>query len=190
MHVLASALCRFAAATALLLVAGCTTTTINPTKVERPSRSYAVVALADITAVDAASQSYVPFFRRGFAHRIKTLKLFDNVLDPAPARPPPSSIVVSGRLTEIDKGDRAERVFIGFGAGRARLRGDFEIRDAQGATLATFEGGKAYSGGPGIGGFDLIDIDDLMEKFGEETADTVWRWSKGRDLDGPSPPRN
>ena len=72
------------------------------------------------------------------------------------------------------------------GAGRERVTGLFEIADASGAVLARFENAKAYSGGAGIGGFDMLDLDELMEKFGAETADAVVRWSKGQALDDTS----
>ncbi len=75
---------------------------------------------------------------------------------------PPSAVVISGKLTEIDKGSTAARWIIGFGAGRAIARGTFEIKDTDGVTLARFEGRKAYSGGAGIGGANFLDMDDLV----------------------------
>ena len=105
-----------------------------------------------------------------------------------PVTPGPAheAIVVSGKLTEIDKGSTAARWIIGFGAGRAIARGTFEIKDAGGATLARFESRKAYSGGAGIGGANLLDMDDLVRKLGEETANSLIRWSNGEPLEPPA----
>ncbi|MFZ0692760.1 MAG: hypothetical protein WAN51_01165 [Alphaproteobacteria bacterium] len=48
--------------------------------------------------------------------------------------------------------------------------------------MTSFQTEKGYSGGAGIGGFDLVDMNDLAGKLGEETADVVGRWSKGQKL--------
>lgn len=62
----------------------------------------------------------------------------------------------------------------------------FEIADAQGITLTRFSGRKAYSGGVGIGGFDMLDMDELMSELGVATAESVIRWSKGESLEPPA----
>ena len=99
---------------------------------------------------------------------------------------PPAAVVISGKLTEIDKGSTAARWIIGFGAGRAIARATFEIKDAGGVTLARFESRKAYSGGAGLGGANLLDMDDLVRKLGEETANSLIRWSNGEPLEPPA----
>jgi hypothetical protein len=178
---------RAAGAAALLLVAGCTFTTIESEQVTKPKETYTTVVLGDIAVPDEAPQAYVPLFRQGFTREAQALKFA--VVDSPKGAPPPSSIVLSGRLTDFDKGSQVARLLVGFGAGAARVRGDFEIRDAKGVVLAKFEAGKSYSGGTGLGGIDMMGMGRLMEKFGQETARTVWRWSKGESLDvGATPP--
>ena len=104
----------------------------------------------------------------------------------APEKLPPSSILLSGKITEVDKGSKALSFIIGFGAGKAHASGLFRIRDDSGDVLAKFESREAYSGGAGIGGVDLLDVDDLMQRLGEETANSVIRWSQGGSLKPPA----
>ena len=91
--------------------------------------------------------------------------------------------IVSGTITEIDRGSAAARFIIGFGAGRAIARGTFEIHVASGLTLAKFESRKSYSGGAGIGGADMVSMKELVQQLGAETANVVTRWTKGQRLD-------
>jgi hypothetical protein len=53
----------------------------------------------------------------------------------------------------------------------------FEVADQDGKVLTKFQSRKAYSGGAGIGGFDLVDMQDLARKLGEDTAESIVRWS-------------
>jgi hypothetical protein len=53
----------------------------------------------------------------------------------------------------------------------------FEVADQDGKVLTKFHSRKAYSGGAGIGGFDLVDMQDLARKLGEDTAESIVRWS-------------
>ena len=170
---------------ALIVALGaCTTTTVTPEFAQSPAKKYQAVALGDITVTDQKIWGHLlPHYRRAFVERIREDKTFVTVLDPAPDPLPESAILFTGKITEVDKGSKAWRVIVGFGAGRARVKGLFQIRDPRGAVLAKFESKKAYSGGAGIGGFDLLDMQDLMAKFGQDTADSVISWSKGKGLE-------
>ena len=133
------------------LVTSCTTTTITPQAAQKPVQSYRIVELAEVQLADNAWIGQAQHFRRGFIERLRELKAFDTVTDPADATLPEGSIAVSGQITEVDKGNRAVRWLIGFGAGRARVEGQFKITDANGTVLATFGNAKAYAGGYGFG---------------------------------------
>ena len=166
-----------------LWIAGCTMSTITPQAVVKPTQTYNTVVLGDVEVQDKIWAPQIERFRRAFIARFKESNTFEAISDNPPAAIPADAIIVSGKITEIEKGSRAMRAIVGFGAGRARAQGDFKVVDASGHELASFTSAKAYSGGAGIGGFDLVDIDDLMEKFGTDTADAVIRWSKGEPLD-------
>jgi hypothetical protein len=100
------------------------------------------------------------------------------VLDTAPNPPQAGLLLTSGKVTEIDKGSTALRFLIGFGAGRARMAGEFKLADASGATVAQFSVSKEYSGGAGIGGADLVDMDTLATQLGEAAASVIVDWNQ------------
>jgi hypothetical protein len=175
-------------ATVILVLGGlaaCTTSMLEPEMVEGPAESYKTVAVGDITVLEPRWDYLVPLFRHALVQRLSEDEEVQIVLDPAPEQLPGATVLVSGTITEVDRGDAALRALIGFGAGRAKVRGVFEIHNDQGTQLVKFESGKAYSGGMGIGGFSLVDMEDLIDKFGAETALRLIQWSKDEGLDLP-----
>jgi Domain of unknown function (DUF4410) len=172
------------AAFALLATSGCANTTITPAQAVKPTQAYDTVTLGEVSVSDALWAPYVLYFRKGFDEQLPKEGL-TKATEPAPDAPPATAISVSGRLTEVGKGDRALRLIIGFGAGRETAQGNFEIRDGQGSVLARFESREAYSGGAGIGGNDFLDAEDLVQRLGGDTAKAVARWTRGQALDGP-----
>jgi hypothetical protein len=173
----------FAAAGAALLLAACTTTTITPATSQRPAQNYTAVALGDVQIPDKQWEPELLHFRSGFIARLKETKSFTDVDEATGSSAAPGTVIVTGTITDIDKGNKALRILIGLGAGRERVEGNFQIVGADGVTYAKFNSAKAYSGGAGIGGVDFVDIDDLIEKYGAEIADVVARWAKGEPLD-------
>ncbi len=179
---------RFAPVVAIVVLLGaCTTTTITPELVQpAPEQKIDTVVVAELTSEDELLELYIPHLRQGLVARLREAEDFGEVIVGSASPAPPAAIVISGKLTEIDKGSTAARWIIGFGAGRAVARATFEIKDAGGATLARFESRKAYSGGAGIGGANFLDMDDLVRKLGEETANSLIRWSNGEPLEPPA----
>jgi len=171
-----------AAASAVLLLCACTSTTITPMEGNASSKSYSTIAIGEITAKDSLWNSDTEVVRRALIKKLNETKAFAQVVDPAPTPLQDNAVLLTGEITDFDKGDKALRAIIGFGAGAATMTGVFKIRDSSGAVLTSFQTEKGYSGGAGIGGFDLVDMDDLAGKLGEETADVVVRWSKGQKL--------
>ncbi len=164
-----------------------TSTTITPELVQpAPEQKIDTVVVADLTSEGELLDLYIPHLREGLVARLREAGDFREVIVGSASPAPPAAVVVSGKLTEIDKGSTAARWIIGFGAGRAIARGTFEIKDAGGAALARFESRKAYSGGAGIGGADFLDMDDLAQELGEETANSLIRWSQGGPLEPPA----
>jgi len=171
---------------ALGLLQACTTSTVTPQLTTTPTERFQAVAIGDITAKDALWSGLIPHMRRGLADRLRQSKAFASVLDPAPDPLPPGTLLVSGDVTEVDKGDAALRWIVGFGAGRQRAAANIALTDAAGTAVAKFESRKAYSGGAGIGGAGFVDMEDLLRELGEETADSVIRWSQGKTIDSAS----
>jgi hypothetical protein len=100
-------------------IVGCTFKHVEPEVSTPPVQQYSGIAVGDITAEDKIWEYLVPHFRRGFVEAMAELKAFNTVLDPAPETLVESSVVLSGKITEVDKGSEALRWIIGFGAGRA-----------------------------------------------------------------------
>ena len=170
----------------VVLLGACTTTTIRPELVQPATENIEAVVIADITTDNELWQLYLPHVRHGLITKLKESGAFGTVILGSSEAAPPSSITVTGKLTEIDKGSTAARWIIGFGAGRAKARGVFEIKDLSGALLVKFESRKAYSGGAGMGGANFLDMDDLAIELGEETANSIVRWTRGEPLEPPS----
>ena len=93
------------------------------------------------------------------------------------------SIVLSGTVSEVNKGSEAERFWVGMGAGQARIQGKFEIKDAAGQSLTRFTARRSYLGGLGIGGAGMINMDELASRLGETVAETVTKWLQGQKVD-------
>jgi hypothetical protein len=178
--------CRFALVVSLLafsvLATSCTGTRITPEVVTAAPKPYQQVAIDKIGVTDELWEGRLPFLRCALKDRLQEKGEFTAILDPAPDVLPPHTVLVSGQVTQVKKGSKALRALIGFGAGSASITGSFALSGEDGTQLATFQSHKSYAGGAGIGGFDLVDIDDLMQKLGKETADTIIRWTKGEPL--------
>ncbi len=175
----------------LVALGACTATTVTPEFVQPSETKVERVAIGEIEAEDELWQLYISHFRVGLASKLRGSHAFLEVLDDVEvtedgkAELPSDAVLITGTLTEMDKGNAAARWIIGFGAGRAKARGRFQISDTQGEALARFQTWKAYSGGAGIGGASFVSMEDLAQELGEETAASVIRWSRGKPLEPP-----
>jgi len=170
----------------LLLVgatAGCTFKQVSPEVLKAPPQKYPLLVVGDITCGDPLWEPLVPHFRRGLVTRLKEQKAFDEVMDSAPTPLPEGALYFSGKISEVEKGSAALRWIVGFGAGKAHVSGSFELHDAGGQSLAKLTASESYLGGAGLGGAGYLDMEDLMGRFGESTADRIVKWSRGEKLE-------
>ena len=177
------ALRRLSAATLLLTgaiaLSGCTGTTVKPSLTHQDARkTYSTVAVGRIAASDELWHNYTVEIQRELAAELIASKAFSQVLDSMPTAPPADALTVSGRITEVEKGSAAARWIVGFGAGRAHMTAEFELKDASGNQLGTYSVRKTYAGGAGIGGAGFLDMDDLASKLGKAAADSLAEWAK------------
>jgi hypothetical protein len=163
-------------------MAGCTVKNFNPQISTFPTQRYAVLAIGDIGIYDLHYDYLLAFFRRGFVDTIQPKQVFETVEDPAPAPLPGSSLLLTGRITEVDEGNEALRWLIGMGAGKAIVKGTFVLSDASGKTLSKFEAQESYSEGAGVGGIGVVGIEGLMKAFGGTIALRTLQWSKGETM--------
>src|ERR1700685_2541345 len=117
-------------AAALIAFAGCTGTTVHPNVAQQiVPKSFTVAAVGEITSGDELWQTYAIESRRGLIAKLTENQVFTQVLD-STASPGANTLLVSGRLLDVDKGNAAARWIVGFGAGRAHVTAVFQITDA------------------------------------------------------------
>jgi hypothetical protein len=166
-----------------LVLGGCTFAAVRPHVVAPPPPKLPrVLVLADLQIKDELWGPHTIQFRRSVQGWIKRNGGFESVLTERPAMLGDDAVVLVGTLTEVDKGSAALRWIVGFGAGQAQVKGDFEIQSPTGAALARFSARESYLGGAGIGGAGFLDMEDLMRRFSESVAETAVKWARGEKI--------
>lgn len=172
----------FLAITALVLTA-CTFSDITPDIAgPPPAQPPKVLVVGKVEFADKLWEQYKLPFARGVADWIQRNGGFETVHAESPAVVPDGAIILSGMITEIDKGSAVARALVGMGAGQAQVKGIFEIQDAKGAVLTRFSSRESYLGGAGMGGFGLLDMDDLVKRFAETVAEGTRNWARGEKM--------
>jgi hypothetical protein len=69
------------------------------------------------------------------------------------------------------------------GAGQSRIVGEFRFSDESGKNLGGFTARRSYLGGAGAGGGDVISIEELFVRLGEEVAESTQKWVKGENIE-------
>lgn len=177
-----AALRNVAAASLLLLASGCTTVTVTPEAIAPPKQQYHTVIIGLIEPKTSDLVYLNSYFREGLVRRLHELKAFDTIAEAPATAGATDALSVFGTVTEADRGDAALRFLVGFGAGREHVTADLELKDSKGNILGHLQIRKAYSGGAGIGGAGFIDMEDLTKQVGEQAAQTLLDWSRGKDV--------
>jgi hypothetical protein len=175
----------------VLAATGCTSTfkevntlAVSPAPKEKP----AVLALGEVKITDprfSGSEQTLMLhaFQLGVEEWCAKNKSFEVQPQSALTNGPANAIVLSGNITEIEKGSAAARFWVGMGAGQARVRGEFALHAGDGAQLASFKARSSYLGGNGIGGWDMMKIQDVVGRLGEVVAEMSYKWSQGQKLE-------
>jgi len=95
---------------------------------------------------------------------------------------PANAIMLDGTITEVEKGSAAARFWVGMGAGQQRAVGEFVVRGFDGTKLTAFTARKSYLGGQGIGGWDMMKLEDLLDQLGQLVAETTDKWLSGAKI--------
>jgi hypothetical protein len=177
---------------AMVLVAtGCASTfkdvktvAVSPPPNEKP----AVLAIGDIKITDPRITEdeqavMVHAFQDGLKQWCAKNKAFEVRPQTALTNGPANAVVLSGAITEIEKGSAAARFWVGMGAGQSRVRGEFALHSADGAQLASFNARRSYLGGMGIGGGDMLAIQDVVGRLGELVAEMSYKWAQGQKIE-------
>jgi hypothetical protein len=153
-----------------------------------PKEQPTVLALGDIKITDARCSEpeqkvMLHAFQLGVEKWCAEHKALVLRRDVSATNAPPGTIVLNGTITEINKGSAAARFWVGMGAGQQRARGEFAIHALDGAKLTSFAARKSYLGGSGIGGFDMMKLDDLVDQLGQLVTETTDKWLRGQKFE-------
>lgn len=160
----------------------CTSSKVEPLRVSKKAdQQYSEITVGELTTSNELWEHYLPHLRQGIVQGLRESEQFAKVNVRPEDRPNEGALVLSGRLLAIDEGDKALRFIIGFGAGSAEARGRFEISDER-ALLVSFTVETDYAGGAGIGGIDMMNMDELIQELGVDAAESTARWAQGKDL--------
>ena len=91
---------------------------------------------------------------------------------PSRATPPAGDVVVGGDVTLIEAGSRAQRYWVGFGAGAAKFGVRGWVRDGSPTDLATFQR-ERWSGFGIFGGSSVNLVQQCMEAVARDIAKMI-----------------
>ena len=168
-----------------LMVSGCTFNAVKPglESALAPTNKPAFIVLGDVKAADPQWEPYRLHFGRGFEEWFKKHPGVPDAVTDRSAAFPPDAVILTGTITEIDKGNWPLRWLVGMGAGQAQVKGDFEIINAHGQVISQFSARESYLGGAGIGGVGFLDMEDLVRRFAETVAKATRKWANGEPMD-------
>ncbi len=169
---------------------GCVSTfkEVNPTATGQPPKEKpSILMVGEIKATDARlteteQKVMIQSFGLGVQKWCAEHKSFEVRRDVPLTNAPANAIVLSGNITEVEKGSAAARFWVGMGAGQERVKGEFRIDSNDGQKLTSFAARKSYLGGQGIGGFDMLKIADLVDQLGQLVAETTDKWVRGEKI--------
>lgn len=96
--------------------------------------AYGAVAVAQFTAADGLDvpADYVAALMQELVGELQQTRKFQNVhAGDGSSAPEQRLLRIAGTITEFDKGNRATRYFVGFGAGRSKIRAHVTFTDAE-----------------------------------------------------------
>ncbi|HEV2391088.1 MAG TPA: DUF4410 domain-containing protein [Verrucomicrobiae bacterium] len=178
-------------ALAALLAAGCVSTfkEVKPLASGAPPKQRpSALALGELQITDARlsepeKKVMAHAFQLGVEKWCAEHKSFDVLRDVPSTNVPPGAIILKGAITQVEKGSAAARFWVGMGAGQQRAVGEFMIHSSDGTKLTSFTARKSYLGGSGIGGWDMMKLEDLIDKLGQLVAETTDKWVRGERIE-------
>jgi hypothetical protein len=155
----------------------------SPPAIKPTALALGPLKLTDVRLSEPEQEAMTKAFQSGvgkWCAKHKKLELIKNV---EVTNLPPNAILLEGTIAEIEKGSAAARFWVGMGAGQQRAVGEFTVRGPDGAKLTSFTARKSYLGGQGIGGWDMMKLEDLVGELGELAAETTEKWLSGAKID-------
>ena len=141
---------------ALVLIQACasgTTTVLSPPESDARFSSVSIVSSEDTVAVEEGLADY-------YEEKLREYLFVEDGFSEG------DELTIQFRFIQLDKGSRAARYFIGFGAGKGELTIETVFLDADGAEVAKIQSGGEISVGFAGGSFR-----EAVAKAAEKTAD-------------------
>ena len=120
---------------------------------EKPLAGYTVLVVEDLTIEEGELTKdfdplWAPLLHKGMMRQLEKKKAFPQLVDaPGAAAATGKRLILSNRVVEYSKGNRAARMLVGWGAGAAKMRIQFVFKDAEtGAELFRTEREGKYAG--------------------------------------------
>jgi hypothetical protein len=155
----------------------------GPPPQQRPSvLAVAEIKITDVRISEPEEKMLIHAFQLGVEKWCAEHKAFEFRKDVSITNGPSTAIVLTGAITEIEKGSASARFWVGMGAGQQRVQGNFAVNAADGTKLTAFSARKSYLGGQGIGGWDMMKLEDLMDQLGQLVAETTDKWLRGEKI--------
>lgn len=124
-------------------------------------------------------QRTVCLYRSELAGQLKRTKTFRYATARMPAKMPDNALVLTGHFVEIDQGSEIARWLLGFGFGRPTIEGRFQVSDASGNVLLSFEQtGLSFEGSGSAAHWNPVDMDVNIAGYAEETSLVVAEWGQ------------
>ena len=167
-------LCRKLIIVLVACLGGCAPTTkIQPLSEQAAPERFQNVAVGEISAKDAQWNAYSAQLRGNLVVALIKTGMFVRVMDPAPQPLPPSTVFVTGQVTEADPGG-PNAPYLGWGPLGAHLTVEFQLIDAKGTAVGRFSAGARFEWNSTF--MTFTGFDDLIHNIGRDAAAAIARW--------------
>lgn len=161
--------------------AACAFATVKPTAVTAPPQKYRSLVIGEVAGEKVSAELKTKFVS-ALKEKLTAAEVFDVVVISGQNDAPAPSVTLTGTISEFDEGSGALRWLVGFGAGRAKVTGEFRLADGM-RELAQFSATRTYAGGLGIGGVGFLSMEALLDRLAATVTESVQRWTRGDPLE-------
>jgi hypothetical protein len=135
-------------------------------------------------------EGYKYFFRDGIKRYVYDNKCIKEVILDEKREMPLDTLVLISKITEVDSGNPILRFMVGFGAGKANVKGEFMVQDMNRNVLLSFSMDSSHLGRDWLGKLSFKNTEQLVSELGEKVAEVIEKWCKGKKIETekvPSP---
>lgn len=162
-----------------LTASGCFLATVDTIEQKPRPSSANIIFIGTVNTAKPEWQRTVRLFRSELADQLMATHTFRFASARIPVKMPHNALVLTGRFVEIDQGSEVARWLIGNGMGSPTIEARFEVSDASGNVLFSFEqSGLSFEGSGSAAHWNPVDMDVEIADYAEETALAVADWGQ------------